>query len=143
MLNAYGRNFIAIQRMHEILLITATTIVTGIIGAISAVWSYWRGRKKQAIEVGVAGTVALREMNETNTILSKQVNDLFEEIVGLRKDNAQLLANQGEMQVKIEKLKDENARLLATNNKLLENQKKLEVQLRTLTKQYKQSTSNE
>lgn len=85
----------------------------------------------------------MREMNETNTILSKQVNDLFEEIVGLRKDNAQLLANQGEMQVKIEKLKDENARLLATNNKLLENQKKLEVQLRTLTKQYKQSTSNE
>lgn len=129
--------------MNDILLVTATTIVTGIIGAISAVWSYWRGRKKQAIEVGVAGTVALREMNETNTILSKQVNDLFEEIVGLRKDNAQLLANQGEMQVKIEKLKDENARLLATNNKLLENQKKLEVQLRTLTKQYKQSTSNE
>ena len=129
--------------MNDILLVTATTIVTGIIGAISAVWSYWRGRKKQAIEVGVAGTVALREMNETNTILSKQVNDLFEEIVGLRKDNAQLLANQGEMQVKMEKLKDENARLLATNNKLLENQKKLEVQLRTLTKQYKQSTSNE
>lgn len=129
--------------MNDILLVTATTIVTGIIGAVSAVWSYWRGRKKQAIEVGVAGTVALREMNETNTLLSKQVNDLFEEIVGLRKDNAQLLANQGIMQVKIEKLKDENARLLATNNKLLENQKKLEVQLRTLTKQYKQSTSNE
>jgi predicted nuclease with TOPRIM domain len=129
--------------MNDILLVTATTIVTGIIGAVSAVWSYWRGRKKQAIEVGVAGTVALREMNETNTLLSKQVNDLFEEIVGLRKDNAQLLANQGEMQVKIEKLKDENARLLATNNKLLEHQKRLEVQLRTLTKQYKQSTSNE
>lgn len=129
--------------MHEILLITATTIVTGVIGAVSAVWAYWTGRKKQAIEVGVAGTVALREMNETNTLLSKQVNDLFEEIVALRKDNAQLLANQGIMQVKIEKLKEENAQLLATNNKLLENQKKLEVQLRTLTKQYKQSTSNE
>ena len=127
--------------MPEILLITATTIVTGVIGAVSAVWSYWRGRKKQAIEVGVAGTVALREMNETNTLLSKQVNDLFEEIVGLRKDNAQLLANQGEMQVKIEKLKEENARLLETNNKLLENQKKLEVQLRTLTKQYKQGNN--
>lgn len=127
--------------MNDILLVTATTIVTGIIGAVSAVWSYWRGRKKQAIEVGVAGTVALREMNETNTLLSKQVNDLFEEIVGLRKDNAQLLANQGEMQVKIEKLKEENARLLETNNKLLENQKKLEVQLRTLTKQYKQGNN--
>lgn len=127
--------------MKEILLITATTIVTGIIGAVSAVWSYWRGRKKQAIEVGVAGTVALREMNETNTILSKQVNDLFEEVVNLRKDNAQLLANQGTMQVQIGKLKEENAQLLATNTKLLENQKRLEAQLRTLTKQYKQSTN--
>ena len=129
--------------MHEILLVTATTIVTGIIGAISAVWSYWRGRKKQAIEVGVAGTVALREMNETNTLLSKQVNDLYEEVVSLRKDNAQLLANQGVMQVQISKLKDENAQLLATNNKLLENQKRLESQLRTLTKQYKRDTTNE
>lgn len=127
--------------MHEILLVTATTIVTGIIGAISAVWSYWRGRKKQAIEVGVAGTVALREMNETNTLLSKQVNDLYEEVVSLRKDNAQLLANQGVMQVQISKLKDENAQLLATNNKLLENQKRLESQLRTLTKQYKQCSN--
>lgn len=127
--------------MHEILLVTATTIVTGIIGAISAVWSYWRGRKKQAIEVGVAGTVALREMNETNTLLSKQVNDLYEEVVSLRKDNAQLLANQGVMQVQISKLKDENAQLLATNNKLLENQKRLESQLRTLTKQYKQGNN--
>lgn len=127
--------------MHEILLVTATTIVTGIIGAVSAVWSYWRGRKKQAIEVGVAGTVALREMNETNTLLSKQVNDLYEEVVSLRKDNAQLLANQGVMQVQISNLKDENAQLLATNNKLLENQKRLEAQLRTLTKQYKQCSN--
>lgn len=127
--------------MNEILLVTATTIVTGIIGAISAVWSYWRGRKKQAIEVGVAGTIALREMNETNTLLSKQVNDLYEEVVSLRKDNAQLLANQGVMQVQISKLKEENAQLLATNNKLLENQKRLEAQLRTLTKQYKQGNN--
>lgn len=129
--------------MNDILLVTATTIVTGIIGAISTVWSYWRGRKKQAIEVGVAGTVALREMNETNTLLSKQVNDLYEEVVNLRKDNAHLLTNQATMQEQISKLKDENAELLATNNKLLENQKRLESQLRTLTKQYKQSTSNE
>lgn len=129
--------------MKEILLVTATTIVTGIIGAISAVWSYWRGRKKQAIEVGVAGTVALREMNETNTLLSKQVNDLYEEVVNLRKDNAHLLTNQALMQEQISKLKDENAELLATNNKLLENQKRLESQLRTLTKQYKRDTTNE
>ena len=129
--------------MHEILLVTATTIVTGIIGAVSAVWSYWRGRKKQAIEVGVAGTIALREMNETNTLLSKQVNDLYEEVVNLRKDNAHLLTNQATMQEQITKLKEENAQLLATNNKLLENQTRLESQLRTLTKQYKRDTTNE
>lgn len=129
--------------MKEILLITATTIVTGIIGAVSAVWSYWRGRKKQAIEVGVAGTVALREMNETNTLLSERVNDLYEVVLNLRKENAHLLANQATMQEQIGKLKDENAELLATNTKLLENQKRLEAQLRTLTKQYKQTTTNE
>lgn len=128
-------------RMKEILLITATTIVTGIIGAVSAVWSYWRGRKKQAIEVGVAGTVALREMNETNTLLSERVNDLYEVVLNLRKENAHLLANQATMQEQISKLKDENAELLATNNKLLENQKRLESQLRTLTKQYKQGNN--
>ncbi len=141
MLNAYGRNIIAIQRMHEILLVTATTIVTGIIGAISAVWSYWRGRKKQAIEVGVAGTVALREMNDTNTILSERVNKLYNEVLKLREENTNLLANQATMQDQISKLKEENAQLLATNNKLLENQKRLESQLRTLTKQYKQGNN--
>lgn len=118
--------------MNDVLLVTATTIVTGIIGAISAVWSYWRGRKKQAIEVGVAGTMALREMNETNTILSQRVNDLYEVVLNLRKENAHLLANQATMQEQIGKLKAENAELLATNNKLLENQKRLESQLRTL-----------
>ena len=139
--NAYGRNFIAVQRMHEILLITATTIVTGIIGAVSAVWSYWRGRKKQAIEVGVAGTVALREMNDTNTLLSERVNKLYNEVLKLRNENVKLLSNQTTMQEQISKLKDENAELLATNNKLLENQKRLEAQLRTLTKQYKQGSN--
>lgn len=129
--------------MHEILLITATTIVTGIIGAVSAVWSYWRGRKKQAIEVGVAGTVALREMNDTNTLLSKRVNKLYNEVLKLRNENVKLLSNQTTMQEQIGKLKDENAELLATNTKLLENQKRLEAQLRTLTKQYKQTTTNE
>ena len=139
--NAYGRNFIAVQRMHEILLITATTIVTGIIGAVSAVWSYWRGRKKQAIEVGVAGTVALREMNDTNTLLSERVNKLYNEVLKLRNENVKLLSNQTTMQEQISKLKDENAELLATNNKLLENQKRLEAELRTLTKQYKQGSN--
>lgn len=140
-LNAYGRNHLATQRMNDVLLVTATTIVTGIIGAISAVWSYWRGRKKQAIEVGVAGTMALREMNETNTILSQRVNDLYEEVLNLRKENTKLLSNQAKMQEQMIKLKDENAELLATNNKLLENQKRLEAQLRTLTKQYKQCSN--
>ena len=129
--------------MKEILLITATTIVTGIIGAISAVWSYWRGRKKQAIEVGVAGTVALREMNDTNTILSERVNKLYNEVLKLREENTNLLAIQATTQEQIIKLKEENAQLLATNNKLLENQKRLESQLRTLTKQYKRDTTNE
>lgn len=129
--------------MREILLVTATTIVTGIIGAISAVWSYWRGRKKQAIEVGVAGTVALREMNDTNTILSERVNKLYNEVLKLRTENTKLLSNQVAMQEQIVKLKEENAELLATNNKLLENQKRLESQLRTLTKQYKRDTTNE
>lgn len=104
-------------------------------------WSYWRGRKKQAIEVGVAGTMALREMNETNTILSQRVNDLYEEVLNLRKENTKLLSNQAKMQEQMIKLKDENAELLATNNKLLENQKRLEAQLRTLTKQYKQCSN--
>lgn len=127
--------------MNEILLVTATTIVTGIIGAISAVWSYWRGRKKQAIEVGVAGTIALREMNDTNTLLSERVNKLYNEVLKLREENTNLLANQATMQDQISKLKEENAQLLATNNKLLENQKRLEAQLRTLTKQYKQGNN--
>ena len=129
--------------MKEILLVTATTIVTGIIGAISAVWSYWRGRKKQAIEVGVAGTVALREMNDTNTILSERVNKLYNEVLELRKENTHLLANQATMQEQIGKLKAENAQLLETNNKLLDNQKRLEAQLRTLTKQYKRESCYE
>ena len=118
--------------MNDILLITATTIVTGIIGAISTLWAYWRGRKKQAIEIGVAGTVALREMNETNTLLSERVNKLYNEVLKLRKENVHLLANQATMQEQMTKLKAENAQLLATNNKLLENQKRLESQLRTL-----------
>lgn len=103
-------------------------------------WSYWRGRK-QAIEVGVAGTVALREMNDTNTILSERVNKLYNEVLKLREENTNLLANQATMQDQISKLKEENAQLLATNNKLLENQKRLESQLRTLTKQYKQGNN--
>ena len=85
--------------------------------------------------------MALREMNETNTILSQRVNDLYEEVLNLRKENTKLLYNQASMQEQIGKLKDENAELLATNNKLLENQKRLEAQLRTLTKQYKQCSN--
>lgn len=127
--------------MNEILLVTATTIVTGIIGAISTLWAYWKGRKKQAIEVGVAGTVALREMSDTNTLLSERVNKLYNEVLKLRNENVKLLSNQVEMQEQMTKLKEENAELLATNNKLLDNQKRLEAQLRTLTKQYKQGNN--
>ncbi len=125
--------------MNEVLLATATTIVTGVLGAVSAVWAYWRGRKKQAIEVGVAGTVALREMSETNDVLSKRVNDLYEVVLSLRTENAKLLTNQAIMREQMTALKNENAKLLSTNNELLENQKRLEAQLDALTGQYKRN----
>lgn len=125
--------------MNEVLLATATTIVTGVLGAASAVWAYWRGRKKQAIEVGVAGTVALREMSETNDVLSKRVNDLYEVVLSLRTENAKLLTNQAIMREQMTALKNENAKLLSTNNELLENQKRLEAQLDALTGQYKRN----
>lgn len=137
--------------MHEILLITATTIVTGIIGAVSALWSYWKGRKvrflgEQTTEVDAIGT-----LNGQITDLTKLNKELYDEILEYRKErinfetlraelagvNHTLTAELTSVNATMKRLKNENEELLRTNAKLLENQRILQEQLTKLTEKLK------
>lgn len=98
------------------------TIATAFIGAISAIWSYWVGRKKTASENAIKKTEALRELNETVDQQCRRINDLYELILTLKRENyklttqnEQLLANQNVLKSEIESLRTELSRYRKSN----------------------------
>lgn len=99
--------------MSEVLI---STLITAVIGAISAVWAYLIGRGKQKSENATAKAEALRELNETIDLQSARINDLYEVVLTLESknhklavQNEKLLANQESLKAEIEALRRELA----------------------------------
>lgn len=93
-----------------------STLITGAIGAISAIWAYLIGRGKQKSANATAKAEALRELNETIDLQSARINDLYEVILTLKSDNYKLsvqnenlLTNQESLKAEIEALRRELA----------------------------------
>ena len=137
--------------MNEILLVTATTIVTGIIGAVSALWAYWKGRKVRFLGEQTAEVDAIGTLNGQIADLTKLNKELYDEILEYRKErinfetlraelagvNHTLTAELTSVNATMKRLKSENEELLRTNAKLLENQRILQEQLTKLTEKLK------
>lgn len=106
--------------MSEVL---TSTLITATIGAISAIWTYWIGRKRQKSENATAKAEALRELNETIDLQSARINDLYEVVLTLKSENyklavqnEKLLTNQEGLKTEIEALRRELAQYKKPKN---------------------------
>lgn len=88
----------------ELLYTILPTIITGIIGLVSAIWAYITGRKKRNLELNASINTAVVDLNDTIAKQSERISELYDEVLRLRKDliasqtqNEQLLANQEKM----------------------------------------------
>lgn len=93
-----------------------TTIITALIGAVATVWSYWAGRKKRDSDNAKDKASAIKDLNETIDQQGARINDLYEVVLTLKRENyklstqnEQLLANQSALLEEIEGLRRELA----------------------------------
>lgn len=98
------------------------SLVTAIIGAVSAVWAYWAGRKKRHIEHVKDTSAAIRELNETITLQADRNGDLVNKVMSLQEEIASLKSALMDTTLK---LKEKDAKL----DEVLRNQETLLSQL--------------
>lgn len=91
-----------------------TTIITALIGAVATVWSYWAGRKKRDSDNAKDKASAIKDLNETIDQQGARINDLYEVVLTLKRENyklstqnEQLPANQSALLEEIEGLRRE------------------------------------
>ncbi len=99
-----------------------TTIITALIGAVATVWSYWAGRKKRDSDNAKDKASAIKDLNETIDQQGARINDLYEVVLTLKRENyklstqnEQLLANQSALLEEIEGLRRELAQYKRTS----------------------------
>lgn len=93
-----------------------TTIITALVGAVATVWSYWAGRKKRDSDNAKDKASAINDLNETIDQQGARINDLYDVVLTLKRENCklstqneQLLANQSSLREEIEGLRRELA----------------------------------